>query len=60
MLPESGTPQGDAFQVFAPSELQLPVWLPGTAPVAAANALLLVLADVRGDVWLMHPPERPR
>jgi Tol biopolymer transport system component len=50
---ESGLPDGEAFQVFAPSELQLPAWLPGTAPVALPNALLLVLADLRGDVWLM-------
>lgn len=50
---ESGIPEGDAFQVFAPSELHLPAWLPGTAPVALPDALILVLADLRGDVWLM-------
>jgi hypothetical protein len=41
-------------QVFAPSEHRLPLWLPGTAPVAVSNALILVLADLRNDVWLMH------
>jgi Tol biopolymer transport system component len=57
ILPESGVPHGDPFQVFAPSELQLPIWLPGTAPVAVSNALLLVLADLRGDVWLIDLTE---
>ena len=54
ILGESGSPDGEAFQVFAPSELRLPTWLPGTAPVAVPNALIVVLADLRGDVWLMH------
>jgi Tol biopolymer transport system component len=50
----SGLPEGNAFQVFDSSELQLPVWLPGTAPVAVRNALIMVLADLHGDVWLLH------
>jgi Tol biopolymer transport system component len=54
ILRESGLPDGDAFPVFTPSELRLPAWLPGTAPVALPNALVLVLADLHGDVWLMH------
>jgi hypothetical protein len=53
MRRESGLPYGEPFQVFAPPELQLPTWLSGTAPVALPNALILVLADLRGDVWLM-------
>jgi Tol biopolymer transport system component len=52
--PESGVPQGEPFQVFATSELQTPTWLPGTAPVALSDALVMVLADLRGDVWLMN------
>jgi hypothetical protein len=57
IIPESGVPHGEPFQVFATSELQLPTWLPGTAPVAVSDALFVVLADLRGDVWLMHPRE---
>jgi hypothetical protein len=37
----------------ASSEMLMPAYLPGTAPIATPNQIILVLGDFRGDVWLM-------
>ena len=52
--PLDGVPQGDPFTAFAVSEWTLPTWLPGSTPVATPNTIVFVLADVPGDVWLVH------
>ena len=31
----------------------MPAYLPGTAPIATPDQLILVLGDFRGDIWLM-------
>jgi hypothetical protein len=42
--------------VFASSEMLIPAYLPGTAPIATPNQIIFVLGDFRGDVWLMDLP----
>jgi Tol biopolymer transport system component len=44
---------GESIAVYALSELVMPAYLSGTAPVATPDQILLVLGDFRGDVWLM-------
>ena len=51
--PVSGHPEGGAFDVFTSPELSFPLWLPGTTPVATPTQIVFVLADLRGDVWVM-------
>jgi Tol biopolymer transport system component len=48
-----GRLEGEPMVVFASTEMLMPVYLPGTAPVATSDQILLVLGDFRGDVWLM-------
>ncbi len=50
--PESGA-LGDLTRVYASSEMLMPAYLPGTAPIATPDQIILVLGDFRGDVWLM-------
>jgi Tol biopolymer transport system component len=50
----TGLVQGPPVAVFASSDLMIPVYLPGTAPIATPDEILIVLGDVRGDVWLME------
>jgi Tol biopolymer transport system component len=51
-VPETGA-LGDLFTVYASSEMLMPAYLPGTAPIATPDRIILVLGDFRGDVWLM-------
>jgi Tol biopolymer transport system component len=51
--PEAGAPLGEPITVFASSEMLMPAYLPGTAPIATPDQIILVLGDFRGDVWLM-------
>jgi Tol biopolymer transport system component len=44
---------GERLAVFASSEMLIPAYLPGTAPIATPGQIVLVLGDFRGDVWLM-------
>jgi len=53
IAPVSGKPEGDPYVVFTSPELSFPSWLPGTTPIATPNAIVFVLADMRGDVWVM-------
>jgi hypothetical protein len=32
----------------------MPAYLPGTAPIATPDQIILVLGDFRGDLWLME------
>jgi hypothetical protein len=59
--PASGLPEGDSFTVLALNEMVVPTirGVPGTAPIATADQIILVLADGRGDIWMMDL-ERPR
>jgi len=49
----SGQPKGDVTVVATLAESLIPTILPGTAPIAVRGALICVLADFRGDVWMM-------
>jgi Tol biopolymer transport system component len=44
---------GESLSVFASNDMLMPAYLPGTAPLATPDQLILVLGDFRGDVWLM-------
>ena len=43
----------EPMSVYASSEMLMPAYLPGTAPIATPDQIILVLGDLRGDVWLM-------
>ncbi|HEY7288153.1 MAG TPA: hypothetical protein VH497_22050 [Vicinamibacterales bacterium] len=45
---------GDAsVAVCASTEMLMPAYLPGTAPIATPDQILLVLGDFHGDIWMM-------
>ena len=46
-------PFGESMTIYQLSELLMPAYLPGTAPIATPHQIILVLGDFRGDVWLM-------
>jgi Tol biopolymer transport system component len=50
---DTGRAQGEPIAAYASSEMVIPAYLPGTAPLATKDQILLVLGDFRGDVWLM-------
>ena len=43
----------EPIPVYASSEMVMPAFLSGTAPVATSDRIVLVLGDFRGDVWMM-------
>jgi Tol biopolymer transport system component len=49
----SGLPEGDPIAVYSSTEMLMPGYLLGTAPIATPDQIILVLGDFRGDVWLM-------
>jgi hypothetical protein len=49
----TGPPDGDAFHAITLKELYVPTMVPGTAPHVTSDEALCVLADRRGDVWMM-------
>jgi hypothetical protein len=51
---ETGLRQDEAIPVYASNEMLMPAYLPGTAPIATPDQIILVLGDFRGDVWLME------
>jgi Tol biopolymer transport system component len=51
-VPETGA-LDEPITVYASSEMLMPAYLPGTAPIATPDQIILVLGDFRGDVWLM-------
>jgi Tol biopolymer transport system component len=52
-VPNSGLVPGEPIAVYASTEMLMPAYLPGTAPLATPDQIILVLGDFRGDVWLM-------
>jgi Tol biopolymer transport system component len=49
----SGRVEGKPIAVYASTEMLMPAYLPGTAPIATRDQIILVLGDFRGDIWLM-------
>jgi Tol biopolymer transport system component len=43
----------ESMTIYRLNELLMPAYLPGTAPIATPDWIILVLGDFRGDVWLM-------
>ncbi len=50
--PTTGRVEGDSIAVYAATEMLMPAYPPGTAPIATPDEIILVLGDFRGDVWL--------
>jgi Tol biopolymer transport system component len=49
-----GLPDGEPMDVYSSSEMMLPAYLPGTAPIATRDQIILALSDFRGDVWIIE------
>ena len=49
----TGFMAGEPMAVFASTEMLMPAYLAGTAPIATPDSILFVLGDFRGDVWLV-------
>jgi Tol biopolymer transport system component len=49
----SGPVECESIAVYALTDMLMPAYLAGTAPVATPDQILFVLGDFRGDVWLM-------
>jgi Tol biopolymer transport system component len=49
----SGVFPHEAVTVYASSEMMMPAYIPGTAPIATPDEIILVLGDFTGDIWLM-------
>jgi len=43
----------ESMSVFASNDMLMPAYLPGTAPIATPDQIILVLGEFRGDVWVM-------
>jgi hypothetical protein len=55
----SGLFDGEPIAVYASTEMLMPAYLPGTAPIATPDQIILVLGDFRGDVWVMDLKPEP-
>jgi Tol biopolymer transport system component len=53
VAPASGLVEGEPMAVYGSVEMVMPAYLPGTAPIATPDQIVLVLGDFRGDVWMM-------
>ena len=49
----SGLADREPIAVYASIEMTMPAYLPGTAPIATPDQIILVLGDFTGDIWLM-------
>ena len=49
----SGVADRDPIAVYASMDMMMPAYLPGTAPIATPDQIILVLGDFTGDIWLM-------
>jgi Tol biopolymer transport system component len=49
----SGLADREPIDVYASIEMTMPSYLPGTAPIATPEQIILVLGDFTGDIWLM-------
>ena len=52
-IPSSGEAHGDAFVAVSLTEALVATQVPGTTPVVTQDQMLLVLADISGDIWIM-------
>jgi len=50
----SGVVEGEPIAVYASHEMVMPAYMPGTAPIATPDQIILVLGDFRGDIWVME------
>jgi len=50
---KSGQPDGEPLAVYSSTEMVMPAFLPGTAPLATPGQILLMLGEFRGDIWMM-------
>ena len=48
-----GLADRDPIAVYASLEMMMPAYIPGTAPIATPDQIILVLGDFTGDIWLM-------
>jgi hypothetical protein len=48
----SGLAEGEPIAVYSSTEMLMPAYLPGTAPIATPGQIML--GDFRGDVWMME------
>ena len=55
----SGLVEGEPIAVYASTEMLMPAYASGTAPIATPDQIILVLGDFRGDVWLMDLSRSP-
>jgi Tol biopolymer transport system component len=57
-LNDDGLIGDETIPVFASNDMLMPAYLPGTAPIATPDQIILVLGDFRGDIWMMDldPP----
>ncbi len=39
--------------MYASAEMVMPAYLPGMAPIATPDQIILVLGDFTGDIWMM-------
>jgi Tol biopolymer transport system component len=51
--PASGLVDEEPIAVYASMEMMMPAYLPGTAPIATPDQIVLVLGDFTGDIWLL-------
>jgi hypothetical protein len=52
--PPSGLADREPMAAYASTEMLMPAYLAGTAPIATRpTRSLLVLGDLRGDMWMM-------
>ena len=51
--PSTGHVTSEAFDVLTLSEMIVPAMISAVAPIAAPDQIIFVLADYRGDVWMM-------
>jgi Tol biopolymer transport system component len=49
----SGLVDREPIAVYSSTEMLMPAYLAGTAPIATPDQIILVLGDFRGDIWLM-------
>jgi Tol biopolymer transport system component len=55
----SGLVEGESIAVYGSTDMLMPAYLPGTAPIATPDQIILVLGDFRGDVWVMDLKAEP-
>jgi Tol biopolymer transport system component len=45
--------EGEPIAAYSSIEMVMPAYLPGTAPIATPDQIMMVLGDFRGDVWMI-------